>query len=157
MAQYHQQHEMKQTMTETPYVTAPPQMGYPVMMKDSPQTVQTQQSKGSVGFLRGWYHIIYIYLVGLFILFFGIIDFFGYIFAVWLQCAAAAFWIVSSRESSHYTHTHSFYGSLYALIMFSLYLVLSVVDISYFCCEALLLFWLLYCNYIIILLYRIKS
>ncbi|EOA37261.1 hypothetical protein CARUB_v10010821mg [Capsella rubella] len=53
MAQYHQQHEMKQTMTETPYVTAPPQMGYPVMMKDSPQTVQTQQSKGSVGFLRG--------------------------------------------------------------------------------------------------------
>ncbi|CAH8255748.1 unnamed protein product [Arabidopsis lyrata] len=56
MAQYHQQHEMKQTMTETPYVTAPPPMGYPVMKKESPQTVQPPhqtQSKGTGGFLRG--------------------------------------------------------------------------------------------------------
>ncbi|ESQ29860.1 hypothetical protein EUTSA_v10011923mg [Eutrema salsugineum] len=51
----HQQLEMKQIVSEAPYVTAPPPMGYPmVMMNDSPQTVQpTQQSKGSGGFLRG--------------------------------------------------------------------------------------------------------
>nr|AAR24142.1 At1g56060 [Arabidopsis thaliana]AAR92290.1 At1g56060 [Arabidopsis thaliana] len=35
---------------------------------------------------------------------------------VWLQCAAAAFWIVSSRESSHYTiHTAS--TDLFVLIL----------------------------------------
>lgn len=50
--------EMK---TEATYVTAPPPMGYPVMMKeDSPETVQPNQSqsKGSGGFLRGWYFFI---------------------------------------------------------------------------------------------------
>lgn len=47
--------EMKQTLGEKPYVTAPPPMGYPVMVSDSPQTVQYQtQNKGSGGFLRGW-------------------------------------------------------------------------------------------------------
>lgn len=46
---------MKQTLGEKPYVTAPPPMGYPVMVSDSPQTVQYQtQNKGSGGFLRGW-------------------------------------------------------------------------------------------------------
>lgn len=48
---------MKQTLTEAPYVTAPPPMGYPVMTKDSSKTVgpsHQTQSKGSDGFLRGW-------------------------------------------------------------------------------------------------------
>ncbi|CAH2033407.1 unnamed protein product [Thlaspi arvense] len=43
--------ETKQTLTEPPYVAAPPPMGYPAVMNDSPQTVQQSpqtQSKGSV-------------------------------------------------------------------------------------------------------------
>ncbi|CAG7878531.1 hypothetical protein BRARA_F00010 [Brassica rapa] len=52
--QYYQQNEMKQTLSEKPYVTAPPPMGYPVMMSGSPKTVHHQtQNKGSGGFLRG--------------------------------------------------------------------------------------------------------
>ncbi|XP_019091558.1 PREDICTED: uncharacterized protein LOC109128872 [Camelina sativa] len=47
---------MKQTMTETPYVTLPPPMVYMVITKDddSPQTVHQTESKGSDGFVRGW-------------------------------------------------------------------------------------------------------
>lgn len=125
--------EMKQTLTEAPYVTAPPPMGYSVMMKeDSPQTVQPphqSQSKGSGG---GWYflkiffthnHIIYTFistmnLVTLFLLQFRILkNCFAFSLQFVCNFGLLRFGLCLLENSPI---LHSFLVSLFCFFLFSL-------------------------------------